>query len=161
MPRLQSRLPLDLAAAMVSRFPASGVSATGSSPRRLPRPQRTRPPPARRRLPRFPARLDPRGAVIHDFVLSHYRALVFGRLQNDGTRSFYFETTSKPGEIFIALHLGSYQGVFYYKKTRPCLFCSCPATCEVAFFTSTFLRNYFLSQEMMCALSNCYQVQPR
>ena len=92
---------------------------------------------------------------------SHYRALAFGRPQNDGTRSFYFETTSKPGEIFIALHLGSYQGVFYYKKTRPCLFCSCPATCEVAFFTSTFLRNYFLSQEMMCALSNCYQVQPR
>ena len=92
---------------------------------------------------------------------SHYRALAFGRPQNDGTRSFYFETTSMSGEIFIALHLGSYQGVFYYKKTRPCLFCSCPATCEVAFFTSTFLRNYFLSQEMMCALSNCYQVQPR
>ena len=94
-------------------------------------------------------------------AVQHYRALAFGRPQNDGTRSFYFETTSKPGENFIALHLGSYQGVFYYKKTRPCLFCSCPATCEVAFFTSTFLRNYFLSQEMMCALRNCYQVQPR
>ena len=91
----------------------------------------------------------------------HYRALVFGRLQNDGTRSFYFETTSKPGEIFIALHLGSYQGVFYYKKTRPCLFCSCPVTCEVAISASTFLGNCFLSQEMMCALRNCCQVQPR
>ena len=102
------------------------------------------------------------GHLVHVVVVTdHYRALVFGRLQNDGTRSFYFETTSKPGEIFIALHLGSYQDVFYYKKTRPCLFCSCPATCEVAFFTSTFLRNYFLSQEMMCALNNCYQVQRR
>ena len=54
-----------------------------------------------------------------------YRALAFGRPQNDGTRSFYFETTSMSGEIFIALHLGSYQDVFHYLKTRCCLFCRC------------------------------------
>ena len=63
LPRLQSRLPLDLAAAMVSRSPAPGASATGNSPRRLPQPQRTTPPPATRRRPRFPARLDPRGSA--------------------------------------------------------------------------------------------------
>lgn len=76
--------------------------------------------------------------------------------------AFTSKLMSKSGEIFVVFHLGSLQDVFWAKKTRPCLFCLCPATCcEVAISASTFLGNCVVRPRMMHALRNCRKVQPR
>ena len=55
----------------------------------------------------------------------HYRALRFGDPQNDGTRAYSLPVNAILRGHFGLLHPGYYQDVFYYLKTRCCLFCWC------------------------------------
>ena len=65
---------------------------------------------------------------------NHYRDLRFGDPRDDGTRAYSLLVNASLRGHFGLLHPGYYQDVFYYLKTRCCLFCWCASYIWSCFF---------------------------